>query len=72
MDDLLRLLTGVCRRVAFTFQSNVPDDKDWDAMKQMPNTTTMLTKTLYFTKKNCTDKMPVDDAKSDQDQSDYI
>ncbi|KAJ6637846.1 Caspase-1 [Pseudolycoriella hygida] len=55
INDLLNLLTAVCRRVAFTFQSNVPKT-DMDAMKQMPSIVSMLTKTLYFTKKNPIEK----------------
>lgn len=50
-EDLLTILTGVNRRVAFAKQSYVPDNQDWDAMKQMPNIVSMLTKTMYFTKK---------------------
>lgn len=66
-DDLLRLLTGVCRRVAFSFQSHVPDDPFKHAKKQMPNTTTMLTKTLYFTKKTYDQQdVDVNDVMSDQ------
>jgi hypothetical protein len=37
--------------VAFEYQSNVPNDKSMDGMKQIPYTLSMLTKTLYFTKK---------------------
>lgn len=51
-EDLLLILTGVNRRVAFPKQSNIPDRSDWDAMKQMPNIVSMLTKTFYFTKKS--------------------
>lgn len=50
-DDLMTILTGVNRRVAYAKQSFVPDNDSWDAMKQMPNILSMLTKTLYFTKK---------------------
>lgn len=49
-DDLMTMLTGVNRRVAFAKQSNVPHKPDWDAMKQMPNIVSMLTKTMYFKK----------------------
>jgi len=55
MDDLFRLLTAVCRRVAFTFQSNVPKS-EMDAMKQMPSIVSMFTKVLYFTKKDQSEK----------------
>lgn len=50
-EDLMVILTGVNRRVAFAKQSHVPGNNDWDAMKQMPNIVSMLTKTMYFTKK---------------------
>lgn len=50
-EDLMTILTGVNRRVAFAKQSHVPDNAEWDAMKQMPNIMSMLTKTMYFTKK---------------------
>lgn len=50
-EDLMTILTGVNRRVAFGKQSHVPDNDDWDAMKQMPNIVSMLTKTMYFKKK---------------------
>lgn len=50
-EDLMTILTGVNRRVAFAKQSHVPDNSDWDAMKQMPNIMSMLTKTMYFLKK---------------------
>lgn len=51
-EDLMMILTGVNRRVAFAKQSNIPDNLEWDAMKQMPNIMSMLTKTMYFTKKS--------------------
>lgn len=50
-DDLLCILTGVNRRVAFGKQSHVPDNAIWDNAKQMPNIVSMLTKTMYFTPK---------------------
>ncbi|XP_037028963.1 caspase-1-like [Bradysia coprophila] len=53
-DDLLRLLTGVNRKVAFQFQSNVPGSSKLNAMKQMPSIVSMLTKTLNFTVKGTT------------------
>ena len=49
--DLLTILTGIARRVAYAYQSNVPTNSKMDAMKQMPSFTSMLTKILYFTKK---------------------
>lgn len=51
-EDLMTILTGVNRNVAFARQSNVPDRSEWDAMKQMPNIMSMLTKTMYFVKKS--------------------
>ncbi|KAG4077802.1 hypothetical protein HA402_011231 [Bradysia odoriphaga] len=51
-NDLFHLLTGVSRRVAFTFQSNVPNNIDMHAMKQMPSIVSMLTRNLYFTRKD--------------------
>jgi caspase 7 len=59
-EDLLLILTGVNRRVAYAKQSNVPHDDDFDAMKQMPNIVSMLTKTMYFRKKQM--KMQLEDA----------
>jgi caspase 7 len=56
-EDLLTILTGVNRRVAFAKQSNIPQDDRFDAMKQMPNINSMLTKIMYFRKKS-----PKDDA----------
>ena len=50
--DLLTLLTGVNRRIAFEHRSNIPDSKALDAKKQMPCITSTLTKTLYFTPKS--------------------
>lgn len=50
-EDLMSILTGVNRRVAFAKQSNVPNDDKFDAMKQMPNIVSMLTKTMFFMKK---------------------
>lgn len=49
--DLLTLLTGVSRRVAFYFTSNVPEKKRLNDMKQMPCIVSMLTKTLFFREK---------------------
>ena len=50
-EDLFLILTGVNRRVAFAKQSNVPHNDYFDAMKQMPNIVSMLTKTMYFKRK---------------------
>uniref|UniRef100_A0A182PC04 Caspase n=1 Tax=Anopheles epiroticus TaxID=199890 RepID=A0A182PC04_9DIPT len=49
--ELLHILTAVARRVAYQYQSNVPDSAKLDAKKQMPCTVSMLTKLLYFTPK---------------------
>lgn len=49
-EELMTILTGVNRRVAFAKQSFVPNNPNWDAMKQMPNIVSMLTKTFYFRK----------------------
>lgn len=51
VKDLLTILTGVSRRVAYEYQSNVPGNEKMHAMKQMPSIVSMLTKVLYFTKK---------------------
>ncbi len=49
-EELMTILTGVNRRVAYSFQSNIPKSK-MDACKQMPNIVSMLTKAFYFTPK---------------------
>ncbi|XP_041784447.1 caspase-1-like [Anopheles merus] len=49
--ELLHILTAVSRRVAFHYQSNVPDNAKIDAKKQMPCMVSMLTKLLYLTPK---------------------
>ncbi|XP_053666892.1 caspase-like [Anopheles marshallii] len=46
--ELLQLLTAVSRRVAYDYQSNVPQRETMDAMKQMPSVVSMLTKLVYF------------------------
>lgn len=61
-EDLMTMLTGVNRRVAFAKQSNVPDNSDWDAMKQMPNIVSMLTKTMYFLKKSVNMELQLEEA----------
>jgi caspase 7 len=55
-ESLSTILINVTRRVAFEYQSNVPNDKSMDGMKQIPCTVSMLTKTLYFTKKGSKDE----------------
>jgi caspase 7 len=51
-EELMLILTGVLRRVAFGYQSNVPSNTDYDAGKQMPVFMSMLTKTFYLRKRN--------------------
>lgn len=51
-EELLNILTGVMRRVAFGFQSNIPANTAYDAAKQMPCFMSMLTKTFYLRKRN--------------------
>ncbi|XP_052899157.1 caspase-like [Anopheles moucheti] len=46
--ELLQLLTAVSRRVAYDYQSNVPQSETMNAMKQMPSIVSMLTKLVYF------------------------
>uniref|UniRef100_A0A1I8JUX2 Short caspase n=1 Tax=Anopheles funestus TaxID=62324 RepID=A0A1I8JUX2_ANOFN len=48
--DLLQLLTAVSRKVAYQYQSNVPNKLKMDAKKQMPCIVSMLTKEFYFPK----------------------
>ncbi|EAA10483.4 AGAP004920-PA [Anopheles gambiae str. PEST] len=49
--ELLQLLTSVSRRVAYEFQSNVPNNSQIDCQKQMPCIVSMLTRRIYFSKK---------------------
>lgn len=49
--DILTLLTFVCQRVAIDFESNTPDNPVMHQQKQIPCTTTMLTRILRFTDK---------------------
>ena len=51
MTDLLTLLTIVNRKVAYEFESNVPNDPDFDKKKQVPCITSMLTRLVYFPSK---------------------
>uniref|UniRef100_A0A182SDY5 Caspase n=1 Tax=Anopheles maculatus TaxID=74869 RepID=A0A182SDY5_9DIPT len=50
-QELLHILTAVSRRVAYHYESNVPNNAKLDAMKQMPCIVSMLTKLLYFPSK---------------------
>lgn len=49
--DLLSILTRVCRKVAFDFQSNVPGDYVMHENKQIPCITSMLTRDIVFNQK---------------------
>jgi hypothetical protein len=49
-EELMTILTGVNRSVAFSHQSNTTKPK-LDACKQMPNIVSMLTKAFYFNPK---------------------
>jgi len=49
--DLLSIMTRVCRKVAFDFQSNVPGDYVMHEKKQIPCVTSMLTRDVIFTRK---------------------
>lgn len=56
-EEIMTILTGVNRRVAFGKQSYVPTNLKWDASKQMPIIQTMLTRSLYFLRKEQKIKM---------------
>lgn len=49
--DILSLLTFVCQRVAFDYESNTPDSPIMHQQKQIPCITTMLTRLLLFNDK---------------------
>lgn len=49
--DILTLLTFVCQSVAVDYESNTPDNAMMHQQKQIPCTTTMLTRILRFTDK---------------------
>ncbi|XP_037911023.1 caspase-1 isoform X2 [Hermetia illucens] len=49
--ELIYLLTSVARRVAYDYQSNVPNDQSMNEMKQMPTYMSTLTKVFYLKKK---------------------
>ncbi|CAO1386026.1 unnamed protein product [Diamesa hyperborea] len=49
--DLLTLLTFVSQRVAYDYESNTPDTPTMHQQKQIPCTTTMLTRILRFNDK---------------------
>ncbi|XP_076343603.1 caspase drICE-like isoform X2 [Tachypleus tridentatus] len=46
--DLQSLMTIVCRKVAYDFESCVPNDPGMDRMKQVPCISSMLTRKIYF------------------------
>eukprot|EP00095_Tigriopus_kingsejongensis_P001510 snap_masked-scaffold220_size252247-processed-gene-0.1 protein:Tk01510 transcript:snap_masked-scaffold220_size252247-processed-gene-0.1-mRNA-1 annotation:"casp1_spofr ame: full" len=50
--DLLSILTRVARKVAFDFQSNTPGSPMMHERKQIPCITSMLTRDVYFLRKN--------------------
>lgn len=56
-EEIMTILTGVNRRVAFGKQSYVPQKPEWDASKQMPIIQSMLTKSLYFLKREQKERM---------------
>lgn len=58
-EDLMTIGTNINRRVAYSKQSNVPDDKKLDASKQMPCVDSHLTKKFYFVKKTLKAKVQV-------------
>lgn len=49
--DLMVLLTFVTQRVAYDFESNTPDIPMMHQQKQIPCTTSMLTRLVYFNQK---------------------
>nr|AHY03304.1 caspase-1 [Dastarcus helophoroides] len=49
-NDLMTLLTFVSQRVAFDFESNVPDSPTMHRQKQVPCIVSMLTRLIQFTK----------------------
>lgn len=49
--DLLTMMTFVNRRVAFHYKSYVPHKLTYHQKKQVPSFTSMLTRLVYFTKK---------------------
>lgn len=49
--NLLTMMTQVCKKVAYDYESNCDDDA-MSGMKQSPCITSMLTRHVYFTPKN--------------------
>lgn len=56
-EEIMTILTGVNRRVAYGKQSHVPHNHEWDATKQMPIIQSMLTKSLYFLNREQKERM---------------
>ncbi|CAK9831339.1 unnamed protein product [Anthophora retusa] len=52
--DLLRIMTSVIRRVAIEYQSYVPHSEKFHQKKQIPSIVSMLTRLVYFSKKETT------------------
>jgi hypothetical protein len=50
-EDLMTIVTGVNRRVAFAYQSQISCNPSLDASKQMPNIKSTLTKKMFIEKK---------------------
>ncbi|GJQ67828.1 putative caspase, interleukin-1 beta converting enzyme (ICE) homologues [Trypoxylus dichotomus] len=50
-EDLLTILTFVCRRVGLEYESNIPSLQYMRAQTQMPFITSMLTRLIKFTKR---------------------
>lgn len=51
--DLLSMLTIVCRRVAFYYESNVPGDQVMDRKKQVPSLVSTLTRRVHLRRQFC-------------------
>ncbi|XP_064457809.1 caspase-3-like isoform X2 [Ornithodoros turicata] len=49
--DLLSMMTIVCQRVAYHFESCVPQDRKMDRRKQVPTIVSTLTRQVYFKSK---------------------
>ncbi|CAK9798525.1 unnamed protein product [Anthophora plagiata] len=58
--DLLRIMTSVIRRVAIEYQSYVPHSEKFHQKKQIPSIVSMLTRLVYFSKKEPIGRMVVD------------
>lgn len=50
-DELLTILTGVNRSIAYSRQSNIREDISYHEKKQIPTLVSTLTKALHFVKK---------------------